>query len=575
MTKKNFLQNKLDHLQSQTLKNWDYDNLPKYKKNVALDCGWGRLLFGQTFEDNEKLAKALRQEEEGCRDIAFYIRDPHVITALGPQEFFLDPSHTYRLWLDKYQFTPKRPKGFFIRKIYTDADIKKINSIYGKLGMAKLKENFFQQKGKKRTFTALVAETEKSGEVVGAAIGIDHVYTFKDPENGTSIWSLAVDPQATCPGIGITLLTHLIGKYHSRGRSFVDLSVMHSNKQAIALYDKLGFERVPIFCIKHKNSINEKLFMTPNLEERLNPYAQIIIDEARRRGIDIEILDVDNAIFKLTFGGRSIICKESLTELTNAIAFQYCDDKQYTYKLLQNANLCVGNQQTINNEIEAQKFLEKHRQVVIKPARGEQGKGISIDIRDKINLNKAIKRAKKYSEKILIEKYIKGIDLRIVVINFKVTAAAVRVPPKIIGTGKHTIRQLIQKQSRRRSAATKGESKIPIDSETKRCISESNLSLKDILTRGQELIVRQTANLHTGGTMHDVTDKLNNSLRKAAEKAAIVLNIPVVGFDFFVDSVEKENYIIIEANERPGFANHEPQPLVEIFMNFLFPNTKK
>ncbi len=55
--------------------------------------------------------------------------------------------------------------------------------------------------------------------------------------------------------------------------------------------------------------------------------------------------------------------------------------------------------------------------------------------------------------------------------------------------------------------------------------------------------------------------------------AAQALEIPVVGLDLAVPDVEGPEYAIIEANERPGLANHEPQPTAERFIDLLFPQT--
>ena len=85
--------------------------------------------------------------------------------------------------------------------------------------------------------------------------------------------------------------------------------------------------------------------------------------------------------------------------------------------------------------------------------------------------------------------------------------------------------------------------------------------------------MRKTANLHTGGTIHDVTDKLHSKLREAAIDAAQAIDIPVTGLDFIVPAVDEPDYAIIEANERPGLANHEPQPTAERFIDLLFPQT--
>src|SRR5690606_18305178 len=159
------------------------------------------------------------------------------------------------------------------------------------------------------------------------------------------------------------------------------------------------------------------------------------------------------------------------------------------------------------------------------------------------------------------------------VIDYKVVAAAIRRPAEVTGTGRHTIRELIEAQSRRRAAATDGESRIPIDSETRRCVESTRHSLDDVLPEGETLAVRKTANLHTGGTIHDVTERLHPTLRAAAEEAARCLDIPLVGLDFLVTSPERPDYAIVEANERPGLANHEPAPTAQRFVDLLFPQT--
>ena len=137
-----------------------------------------------------------------------------------------------------------------------------------------------------------------------------------------------------------------------------------------------------------------------------------------------------------------------------------------------------------------------------------------------------------------------------------------------------SVRALIDKQSRRRAAATGGESRIPLDAETERCIVAQGASLDTVLPADTRLQVRNTANLHTGGTIHDVTAELHPALREAAEKTARALDIPVTGLDFLVPAVDGPDYVIIEANERPGLANHEPQPTAERFIDLLFPRTR-
>ena len=144
----------------------------------------------------------------------------------------------------------------------------------------------------------------------------------------------------------------------------------------------------------------------------------------------------------------------------------------------------------------------------------------------------------------------------------------------MLGDGKHSVRQLIEAQSRRRQAATAGESRIPLDEETERTLRAAGVGYDDVLPPGQRLAVRRTANLHTGGTLEDVTARLHPVLADAAVRAARALEIPVVGLDFMVRDAEQPEYVIIEANERAGLANHEPQPTAERFIDLLFPHSR-
>ncbi len=540
--------------------------------NAIVDCGWGRLIFGQTFADLDELAKSLREETEGQRDVAFYVRDPHVVLSSAPQELFLDPSHTFRLYLGNLKDETSSPPGFRIRPARPD-DADAINVIYQSHGMVTLHRGFLDEMDGDNPVSVLVADDPNTGDVLGVVMGVDHVAAFGDPDNGSSLWALGVDMQAPHPGVGRKLVEALANHFRQAGRSFMDLSVMYDNEEAIQLYRKLGFEQIPVYCIKRKNPINERLFMGPAPEEQLNIYARIIVDEARRRGIAVEIEDAAAGLFHLSFGGRSIACRESLSDMTSAVAMSRCMDKALTQRLLRRGGLKVPEQIKVDSDDEAINFLSRHGRVVVKPAEGEQGRGVFVDLTSPDDVLAAVGAARSLCETVLMEQFITGMDLRIIVIDRQVIAAAIRKPAAIMGNGVHTIAQLIEKQSRRRAAATGGESRIPVDDETRRAVSGAGYEMDSVLPEGEELIVRKTANLHTGGTIHDVTRDLHPDLADAALTASDILDMPVVGLDFIVPSTSESAYFVIEANERPGLANHEPQPTAESFIDFLFPQT--
>jgi GNAT-family acetyltransferase (TIGR03103 family) len=542
-------------------------------RSSIVDCGWGRLIFAQTFDDPSRIANALQDETQGRRDIAFYVSEPHLVLAQAPQALFLDPSHTFRLDLTGAKIKRSATAGISIRKARR-GDEAGINAIYASHGMVPLRQSYIANLDPAGPVRIMVAEDKSNKRVAGVVMGVDHAVACGDPENGASLWALAVDMRSALPGIGQKLVLGLAAAHQAAGRSFMDLSVMHDNTEAIALYQKLGFKQVPVFSVKMKNQINERLFIGPEPEDTLNIYATIITDEARRRGISVEIEDAEAGLFKLSLGGRSINCRESLSDLTSGVAMSRCDDKALTHRLLSAAGVDVPRQQTVASESEATAFLKRHGRVVIKPARGEQGSGVAVDLRSERSVITAFRQARALSDRVLAEEFVEGEDLRIIVIAGKVVAAAVRKPAGIVGDGKHSIMALIDKQSRRRSAATKGESRIPLDAETERCVRQAGHSLHDILPEGEVLAVRKTANLHTGGTIHDVTERLHPTLAEVASKAAGVLDMPVVGFDLIVKAPDQPHYRFIEANERPGLANHEPAPTAEKFVDLLFPQTK-
>jgi GNAT-family acetyltransferase (TIGR03103 family) len=545
------------------------------QRNVSVECGWGRLVFAQTFDKPSGILQVLRAEAEGQRDIAMYVKDPHVLVATAPDELFIDPSFTYRLELHRYRPRRELIPGVLVRTIGEASDAQEINRIYAARGMVTADADLIWTNQRTRTFTYLVAEDERTGDVVGTVMGVDHVLAFGDPEGGAGLWCLAVDPQTSVPGIGEALVRVLSERYIGRGRSHLDLSVIHDNDPAIRLYRKLGFRRVPVFAVKRKNVINEPLFVAepePDVAD-LNPYARIIADEARRRGIAVEVLDAEWGEMQLVHGGRRVLTRESLSELTTAVAMSRCDDKRVTRRVMTEAGVAIARGRLATGHHDDKAFLDEVGQCVVKPIRGEQGRGITVGVTTPDELERAVQHARTFCPEVLLEELVSGEDLRVVVIDHKVVAAAVRRPATVTGTGRHTIAKLVEAHSRRRAAATGGESAVPLDTTTREVVESGGYALDDVLPEGTTLPVRRTANLHTGGTIHDVTADLHPALADAAVRASRAIGIPVTGIDFIVPSVAGPEYVFIEANERPGLANHEPQPTAERFIDLLFPAT--
>lgn len=305
----------------------------------------------------------------------------------------------------------------------------------------------------------------------------------------------------------------------------------------------------------------------------MNVYARIIIDEARRRGVAVEILDEARNLFRLSHGGRSIRCHESLSDLTSAVAYEICSDKRLTADVLRRAGLPVPRQASVTDPEAARHVLEAWGALVVKPTVGEQGRGITVDVRDPATLARAIETARPWSAEVLLEEYVAGRDLRVIVIAHRFVAAIERVPATVTGDGARTVAELVQARNDELKRATGGESQIPLDEETRRAARLAGFGWDDVVPPRVGVPVRKTANYHTGGTIQDVTARVWPAIRRAAEAASRAIDIPMVGLDFVTPAFEGDEYVILEANERAGLANHEPQPTAERFLDLLFPET--
>src|SRR2546426_6074464 len=201
--------------------------------------------------------------------------------------------------------------------------------------------------------------------------------------------------------------------------------------------------------------------------DELNVYTRIIVDEALLRGIAVDICDAARGGLVLTHGGRTVRTLESLSELTSAVAFRICDDKRHTREVLERAGIAVPPGRCATFDDADLDFLAEHRDVVVKPVRGEQGWGVTVGVTSAEELDRARAAASRWCPDVLLERRCPGEDLRVVVIADEVVAASVRRPAQVVGTGSHTIAELVEEESRAREAATGGASTIPLNDTTR------------------------------------------------------------------------------------------------------------
>lgn len=319
--------------------------------------------------------------------------------------------------------------------------------------------------------------------------------------------------------------------------------------------------------------------------EKLGPTTYSIVEEARKRNIPYLRLD-EASLVQLGYGCKQKRVEAALTSCTNIIATDIAGDKDRTKKLLTSANIPVPFGEVIRDVENLKNVIEYIGfPIVLKPLTGNHGKGATINITNWPCAITAFQRAQKHSEKIIVEKYIGGHDFRVLVINNKFVAAALRKPACVVGDGRSTIRELIEivnKDPRRGSCHEKVLTAIKVDDVTMELLEKENFTLDTILPLGQEFVLKPTANLSTGGTATDVTDEVHPTNVFLFERLSRVIGLDICGIDVMAPDlntpIRENGGVVLEVNAAPGFRMHleptsgQPRNVARHVVDMLFKN---
>jgi cyanophycin synthetase len=298
-------------------------------------------------------------------------------------------------------------------------------------------------------------------------------------------------------------------------------------------------------------------------KEQFGPSTEAMIIEAKKR--KVPFTKIPNS--SLIIFGQGCFQKKmwaTVSSQTSSIAVEIASDKELTKKILSSSFIPVPQGTTIRTLEELETSLQSMQfPLVIKPFNGNHGRGVLTDINTQEKAILGFELAKKISERVLIEEFIPGNDYRFLVVNYKVVAVAKRTPAMIVGNGIHTIQQLIDITNEDPQRGLEHDNiltAIHVDRETNIILIENNLSLDSILPADQILYLKSTANLSSGGTATDVTDRVHPNNIKLAERVASLLNLDICGIDVVATNIQhpiqKNNGAIIEVNAGPGLRMH-------------------
>jgi len=295
----------------------------------------------------------------------------------------------------------------------------------------------------------------------------------------------------------------------------------------------------------------------------LGPSTESIVNEAKRRGIPCIRLN-ENSYVQLGHGCYQRRIQASLIDSTSAIGVEIADDKERTKNILAETGIPVPEGISVDDLAKAQAAATKlGYPVVVKPLIGNHGRGITIDIQDEDELTVAYKNAEKVCDNILIEKFLVGLDFRILVINGKFVAASQREPAFVTGDDSSTVQDLIDQVNddpERGVGHEKNLTRITIDAMTERLLRVKELSLQSVLPAGQKLYVKSTANLSSGGTAVNMTEIVHPLVKLMAERIARIIGLDVIGIDIVAPTLQeplKKNFGgVVEVNAAPGLRMH-------------------
>ena len=296
---------------------------------------------------------------------------------------------------------------------------------------------------------------------------------------------------------------------------------------------------------------------------RLGPSTGSIVNAAIARGIPFRRL-TEGSLVQLGWGSKQRRIQAAEIDATSAIAESIAQDKELTKKLLHAAGVPVPlGRPVISAEDAWAAAQEIGLPVVIKPRDGNQGKGISVNIATKEGVMTAYNTAVSFRDDVLVERYLPGSDFRLLVVGNKLVAAARRDPPLVIGNGKNTVRELVEivnADPRRGEGHATSLTKIRLDDIAKNRLKEQGLDENSVPAKGTRVILRNNANLSTGGTATDVTDDVHQEVAARAIAAAQMVGLDICGVDVVCESVlhpmEEQSGGVVEVNAAPGLRMH-------------------
>lgn len=295
------------------------------------------------------------------------------------------------------------------------------------------------------------------------------------------------------------------------------------------------------------------------LKEAGNVHLAYYLEAADILDIEYQVL-VHRLLAKFTVQDKVWYIINTATPLTNSPSSTIAKRKHLTNLVLEEAGLPVPKQISIDSPINAIKFFDNYKKVVIKPAQQLGGIGITLlpeNEQDVINAYQLAleKNRSKGKIKVLGEEFVSGENYRLLVVGNNVVGAVRRKSAHIIGDGERTIQELIDISNRKRKEDILKP--ITIDNEVNLRLKEIGMTLESIPKAGEEVTLRYSCNLSAGGTTQECMNEVSDYYKNLAITAIKALGMEFGGVDIITPDISTEQKCgINEINYNPGLRLH-------------------
>ena len=313
----------------------------------------------------------------------------------------------------------------------------------------------------------------------------------------------------------------------------------------------------------------------------LGPSTAHIVDAATERRIPSIRLN-DGNLVQLGYGERQRRIWTAETDRTSAIAEGISRDKDLTKSLLQCCGVPVPQGRLVEDPADAWDAAQHiGLPVAVKPYDGNHGRGVSLDLTTREQIEAAFELANREGNGVIVEQSISGVEHRLLVVGTRLIAAAAGETTSVTGDGKSTIAELITSQVN--TDPRRGEDEeFPLDllrlkdgDELSLQLARQGRSGATVPAAGEKVELQRNGNV-----AFDVTDRVHPDTAALATLAARVVGLDIAGVDLVAEDISRplseQRGAIIEVNAGPGLLAHmkpasgQPQPVGAAIVEHLF-----